>query len=215
MHHCLIDSGVDKWFFYEKLSDYPAEYLENYLQTARELTELFPEAWVTIPDYPDDYQHKLCWKGNETNVDLTLRNIEKFLSVDGVNWLPVIQAEFLNLENFRSTCREVQRTYDPARIAIGTVCKTNNIKFIVRCCQEARRVFPKTWIHAFGPTLKAIRFIQHEINSFDSTAYFMKPNPKLEGERQCKTQLERRRYFDYWLSKLQQITTIPTLGPYM
>lgn len=215
LQHCLIDSGVDKLFFYDKLTDYPTEYLSKYLSTARKLTELFPDAWITIPDYPDDYQHKLCWKDGKTNVDLTLQNIEKFITIDGINWLPVIQSEFLNLKRYQETCREVRMRYNPSRVAVGTVCKTNNIRFIIKCIQETRRRFPTAWIHAFGPTLKAIKFIQHEINSFDSTAYFMKPNPKLLGERQCKTQAERRRYFQYWMKRLAEIVGTPTLQPYL
>jgi hypothetical protein len=214
MKHCLIDSAVDKWFFIDRLNDYPPNYLKEYAKIAKKLTRQFPEAWITIPDYPDDYEHKLCWRNGKTNVDLTLENIERFICIDGVNWLPVLQSEYLNFESFREMCRQVRQKYNPVRLGIGTVCKTQNLKFIQNCIRHARQMFPNAWLHAFGPTLKAVNLIQHEVNSFDSTAYFYKPSGELLGPMKC-TQKERRSYFEHWITKLQRITSIPTLLPYM
>jgi hypothetical protein len=212
--HVLIDCAVDKWFFIERRKDYPKDFLENYAKQAKELSKKFEGCWITIPDYPDDYEHQLCWRDGKDNVDLTFENIERFSKIEGINWIFPLQSRFLDINSFRDACKRM-KDYDPQIIGIGTVCKTNKINFIVKCVKIARKEFPHAWIHAFGPTLKAIKFIFPLINSFDSTAYFIKPNKDLEGPRMCKTMEERRRYFYWWIMKLNKILNKKTLFDYV
>jgi len=106
------------------------------------------------------------------------------------------------------------KEYEPEIIGIGTVCKTNKINFIIKYVKEARKHFPNAWIHAFGPTLKSLKFIFPFINSFDSTSYFMKPSKNLEGQRMCKTMEERIKYFKWWVQKYEKIVGRKTIFDY-
>ena len=187
--HAICDSGVH--FFYENptAKDYPAGYLESYLEKARYLASSFGDkVWVTIPDYPDDYHPGQFGD----NVQKTLENVERFSKITGINWMPTIQSSYRSVSSFEYCCKEFQRMGDFERIAIGTVCKIRDVEFIIRCCRTARKFFPKAWIHAFGPPLNVVPSIRYFVNSFDSAAWTFPRKPHYPS---CKTAEERRKYF--------------------
>jgi len=167
--HAIIDCGVHVFKENPRLSDYPKHFLWRYTQKAEILTHKFRgKVWIVIPDYPDDYHPGQI----RHNIEKTLRNIEEFMSIKGVKWLPVLQSRYRDLLSFYESCERTRHLIgDYPRVAIGTVCKTKKLDFILECCKVARRFFPKSWIHAFGPTLKAVPLITKYINSYDSMSW--------------------------------------------
>ncbi|MCR6691559.1 MAG: hypothetical protein MRT15_04145, partial [archaeon YNP-LCB-003-016] len=173
--HAILDSNVGLFFFHMKLSDYPPKFLERYVDAARSISEIFDgRIFITIPDYPADYyvDGRLTPSAVD-NVERTLRNIERFIGIGGVNWLPVIQSKYMDTFSFIDSCNRLRGIVggDYPQIAIGTICKCRNVKWITYCCKYARKIFPRSWIHAFGLTLKALPHVKRYIDSWDSTAW--------------------------------------------
>jgi len=197
--HAICDSGVHYFYSNPFAIDYPPGYLEEYMKLSRELFSLFGERIsIVIPDYPDDY-----YPGQfRDNVKKTLRNIKIFREAEDLPWVPTIQAKFKDIKTFELCCREISEIDDFETVAIGTVCKVRNVNFIIKCCKMARKYFPNSWIHAFGPPLNAIPYIKYYIDSFDSTAWTF---PRKANNSSCKTAEERRRYFSEYVSRLAQI----------
>ncbi|MCR6691506.1 MAG: hypothetical protein MRT15_03875, partial [archaeon YNP-LCB-003-016] len=69
-------------------------------------------------------------------------------------------------------------------------------------CKYARKIFPRSWIHAFGLTLKALPHVKRYIDSWDSTAWTF---PRTPGRWSCKSMDEAVRYFKEYLSRVSQI----------
>jgi hypothetical protein len=155
------------------------------------------KVWVTIPDYPDDYHPGQFGD----NIAKTLANVERFIEIECVSWLPVIQARFQDIRSFEESCKQLREINDFKRVALGTVCKTRNVKFILDCCRLARRYFPDAWIHAFGPTLSVIGLMRHYVNSFDSSAWTF---PRTPHRASCRSTQEREQYFMEYLSSLRK-----------
>jgi len=172
--HLIVDSGVNKFFKYECRKEYPEWYLKAYPKVARQLTREYGDSvWIVVPDYPDDYRPNRI----PNNAELTLKNIIKFLSeYPDVNWLPVIQARWGEHGDFRRALLKYREVLgNPKRIAIGTLCTTAKLDYALYCCRMARKFFPNSWIHVFGPRITWLKHIKHYINSFDSTAYCKVP----------------------------------------
>jgi hypothetical protein len=205
--HAILDCGVELFKHNPNLRDYPRGFLERWKWTARQLTEVFGDRlWVTIPDYPDDYNPGQFGD----NVEKTLRNIEEFIAVDGVNWLPVIQSRCLDRFSFLESCTRVRELIGSyPRVAVGTVCKTNRLGFIRYCCRVARRCFPKAHIHAFGLTLRALPAVAGVLNSFDSLSYSF---PRGRGRSSCRSLAERRMFFQAYLERVSQILRQPPVA---
>jgi len=205
--HAILDCGVETFFFVRRMRDYPRHFLELYKYRALLATNKFgrERVWVTIPDYPDDYEQRLTWEKGKDNVDKTLENIERFSSVDGVEWIYPVQSRYLDRARFVESCRLVKE-YNPRIIGIGTVCKTRDVKFIHFCVRKAREIFGRhVWIHAFGPTLRALPYIHCYLDSFDSSAQFYL------GGRMVRNRVEREKAFLAWLAKVKAIVDRPVL----
>ena len=203
--HAILDSGVNRIFFNWKRDDYPAWVLNRIAFVAQQLSEIYRgRLWVTIPDYPDDYYPGTV----RDNIDRTLRNIERFLPVEGVEWLPVIQCRYHDIFSFYESCEEVKKLIgeDYPRIAIGTVCKSRKLSFIVNCCKIARKYFPNSHIHAFGLTLKALPKVKDYIDSWDSLAWTY---PRESGGASCKNLSERQKFFYIYLKRIKMLGIEP------
>jgi len=163
--HAILDSGVEI-FKDKRVQEYPKSFLWRYAQWAEIVSHQNKgKVWVTIPDYPDDLNPGQFGD----NVEKTLKNVEEFISREGVEWLPVIQSRYFNRFSFIEGCKKLHHLIgNYPRVAIGTVCKVRNVKYITYCCKVARKFFPKSWIHAFGLTLTALPKVTKYINSFDS-----------------------------------------------
>jgi len=215
--HAIFDCGVEIFHRDPNRTEYPRSFLHQWKHKARHLAEIFGDhLWVTIPDHPDDYH--MQFKG--ANVEKTLRNVEEFLTVDGVNWLVPLQSQFLNPFSFAESCQRTKELIgDYPRIAIGTVCKTRNLKFIAYCCRMARRIFPDSHIHAFGLTLRALPRVipllsswdslaadpggrRLWLDSWDSDAYTF---PRGQGRGSCKNEKERVLFFYAYIQRIKEI----------
>jgi len=172
--HIIVDSSVNKFFKYMKLKDYPRWYLEVYPKLAKKLTAKYGDrVWVVIPDYPDDYRENRI----EDNTEKTLENVVAFIEkCPDVNWLPVIQARFLDIMAFRRACKMYREVLgDYPRIAIGTLCTRAPEDYAKFCVMATRQFFPRSWIHVFGPNVRWLRFMKYYVNSIDTVAYYKPP----------------------------------------
>jgi len=199
--HAILDTGVELFFDKLRLRGYPKWFLTMWRDLAKRLSKLFEgKLWVVIPDVPSDY-HPSDWS-NGLNVELTLKNVEDFASIDGVDWVVVVQSRFDDLLSYYSSLKRTKEIVgDYPRIAIGTVCKTRNLRFIIEVCKATRTWFPKSHVHAFGLTLTALPMVAKYIDSWDSLAYTF---PRERGGRSCKTQAERAEYFEKYLERVEQ-----------
>lgn len=217
--HAILDCGVGIFKHDPSLTEYPPGFLSYWKRLAKYLTSIFKDRiWITIPDYPDDYNPGQFGD----NVSKTLKNVEEFIKIDGVNWLVVIQSRYLDKRSFLQSCKMTKELVgDYPRIAIGTVCKTNNIDFIEYCCRTARKFFPRSHIHAFGLTLRALprvcRYLPGSdssvadtgrsawrralLDSFDSMSYTFPRGPG----RSCKNMSERIAYFYAYIKRVNEI----------
>jgi len=194
--HAIIDSGVE--IFAKGAKDYPPGFMLRYEHKAVQWSQIYGDkVWFVIPDYPDGYRNNPI----ENNVEKTLKNIEHFSKIGGVKWVYPIQSDYMSLESFHYSCHQVQK-YRPEIVAIGTVCKTRNVDFILKCCRMARNHFPNAWIHAFGPTLRALPKILPYIDSWDSCAFF---TSRKSGERMAKTVQQRYEYYLNYLRRVDEI----------
>jgi len=195
--HAIMDSNVGLFFHHRGLPEYPHGFFWLYEHYAKWLSKRF-NLWVVTPDYPDDYNPGSLGD----NVSRTLANIEKFMEVKGVEWLPVIQSRFMDTFSFIDSCWRVKELIgDHPRVAIGTVCKSRSLRWIVYCCKYARRVFPNAWIHAFGLTLGALPRVKKFIDSWDSMAWTFPRTPWLSP---YKTKMEAREYFEAYLRRARE-----------
>lgn len=220
--HAILDCGVEIFKKHKNLKDYPKSFLWRYTQRAEIVSNKFHgKVWVTIPDYPDD----ICPGMFGDNIERTLRNIEEFIKYEGVEWLPVLQTQYLNLLRFYEACNRLHSLIgDYPRVAIGTVCKTRRHSFIVECCRIARKVFPESWIHGFGLTLDVLPKVAKYINSFDSLAcYFprtsfkewsaatgLKPFPNV-SPNSSRSEVARF-FFEAYLKRLEEIKSQVIFG---
>jgi hypothetical protein len=204
--HAILDCGVS--IFAKGNDDYPEGFFEDYCNFAQEMTQVYGERlWTVIPDYPDDEilpnskRHHI-----PHNVRKTLLNVERYHVVEGVNWVYPLQSSYLNLQSFHDGCHQIMK-FNPQRVAIGTVCKTQNIEFIEKCVRMARQHFPFQHIHAFGPTLSSLFAILPYIDSWDSTAwdYRCRMETTRRGQKIPFTNEIRKKYLEDYLAKIKVI----------
>ena len=202
-NHAIADCGV-LIFHDNNVKEYPRYFLEEWKYHAKILSDMYgvDRVWCTIPDYPDDYNPGQFGD----NVGMTLRNVEDFITIDGVNWIISLQSRFLDLDSFEKGCETVKEKYgNYPRLAIGTVCKTNNLKFIKECCLMARECFPKSKLHAFGMTLRSYPHVCHVIDSWDSMAWTF---PRVSGRGSAKNKTERIQFFYDYLERVKELEEI-------
>lgn len=205
--HAILDCGVS---FFQKnpdAKDYPEWFKREYVRLAKELSLLFGDKiWVVIPDYPDDYHPGQFGD----NVEKTIKNIEEFVSIDGVNWVPVVQSRYMNRKSFLYSCLQLRNLLgEYPRIAIGSICKVRSPFFAEYCCKTARAFFPDSWIHAFGLSLRALPLVHDQINSFDSLAYTF---PRTPGRSSARNKNERMKNFSEYVSRVQEIVSRNSSG---
>ncbi len=72
----IIDSGVEI-FRDPSIKDYPSNHFEKLVRLYKRVKNICRDCnvYVTIPDYPDDYNPKALWINNKTNIERTLDNI--------------------------------------------------------------------------------------------------------------------------------------------
>lgn len=200
--HAILDSGVEYFKFNPNVKEYPSGFLNKWKNLAIYLSSIFKDKlWITIPDYPDDFNPGQFGD----NVTKTIKNIEEFIKIKDVNWLPVVQSKFLDKFSYLHSLQKAKQIIgDYPQIAIGTVCKTNNLEFIEYCCKATRKYFKHSKIHAFGLTLSALPKVKQYIDSFDSTAYTF-PRKSINKNWSAKTKEERKEYFIKYVERVNEI----------
>ena len=199
--HAIADSGV-MIFVHEDITEYPQGFLREWKYKAKLLTDIYGEDRIScvIPDYPDDYNPGQFGD----NVEKTISNIEDFISVDGPKWVVSLQSRYLDKFSFLKAVQEVKDLLGHyPNLAIGTVCKCNRIEFIKYCCDVARQHFPKSWLHAFGLTLRALPHVNETLDSWDSMAWTF---PRKPGGRSHRGG-EEVEYFDAYVNRIAEIMT--------
>ena len=223
--HAILDCGVEFFKTNPDAKEYPRHFLALWKYRAQWMTDIFGDRlWVTIPDYPDDY-HPGQFKDN---IGMTLRNVEEFIQYDGINWIVTIQSRFQDHLSFYQSLQKTKEIVgDYPRIAIGTVCKSRNKKFIVECVKAARKHFPNSHIHAFGPTLSCITEIKPYLDSFDSMAWcYPRKNFKTWSEETglkpfpnahplCMSEKGRHANKIFWTSYLKRLNELGIIADFM
>jgi len=210
----LLDAGICPLFERQNKGEYPKNFLDNYhyyaLQFARKIRENNPNLesiWVVIPDYPADLPNNLL----SNNVEKTVKNWLRFKDIDTkglFEWMPSLQAKRKDFESFKFSIEKFKEIFgeDYPIVAIGSVCKWKDVRLIEAYCKIAREELPNQWIHAFGPTVKALPYIWRYINSFDSiTTIFHVRNSKgaMDVWKRYVKKFERLEYYGSLLRVLR------------
>ncbi len=195
--HAILDCGIS--IFHGENMDYPEGFHDKYHAIAKGLKN----GWAVIPDVPDDHHPQ------ENNIERTIRTVQQYTDQrHGVDWVPVLQSKVNDINSFRWGISEVKRLgldlYN-VRLGIGTVCKVNDLSFIRRCAQVARREYPDSHIHMFGLTLRALPRVIDLVNSWDSMAYTF---PRETGGHSAKNKKERVEYWRKYLKRINEL--LPT-----
>ena len=183
--HEIVDIGI-----YDLLQE-PHRHSEEKLQ---KWTEISTEGWKVVPDCPDLHGEfgKLI---DFDNVEYSWDLLTEYYDPKDKSQLPVIQSHYEQLSSFKEYITRFKDVYgEPDKIAIGSICKSNNNDIAIQMLKIARREFPNSWIHAFGLRFRQFRRAYKLIDSFDSTSWTF---PRQSGHS-CKNKEERIQYFwDY------------------
>ncbi len=197
--HAILDAGVELFLRNPNVSDYPSLFLERYKRLAVQLTSAMKgRLWVAVPDFPDDYHPGQAGD----NIGKTLSKIREFVPLPNVEWMPVLQSRYLDRLSFYESCARTREVVgDYPRLGIGTVCKTHNQEFILECCRIARKFFPSSRLHAFGPSLSVVPKIAPFIDSWDSSAWTF---PRARGRTSANTS-EYPEFFAAYLERIRRL----------
>jgi len=213
----IIDSGVEI-FRDPNIKDYPPNHMDYLVELYKRVLRTISgaEVYVTVPDYPDDYNPKSLWIEGKTNIERTLDNIKYALqSYSEVNWLIPVQGHYRNPKSVIYALELYQKYDVPLNdfIALANLCVENRVSVIreqVRLTVQwlYRSGHYSTRIHIFGSDMRAIETIHKEIFSFDSTAW---TKPRGKGGYSAKNEKERIYLFITWIHKYADIIELPYL----
>jgi len=219
----IIDSGVEM-FRNPNIKEYPGgpeKWVRHLIRLYIKVREYgVREAYIIIPDYPDDYvdswgrEHNL-WINGKTNVDRTIENIQYVVKHYGkYPWIVPIQGYYMCPSSIGET---IERLWSLGildeynYVAIANLCTTRNIQITEKTVRTAHMKLRNHKIHVFGPSIIAVSRIYRYIHSFDSVA-FSRPVGSLRkrGYRwSCKNERERELYFRAWIDTVMNKYRIP------
>jgi len=172
----IIDSGIEI-FRDPNVKDYPKDIEYRLVRSYNKAVQFCSNTYITVPDYCDDHHPKSLWINEKiTNIERTVKNVEYYTSKYDFNWLIPIQGHYKKPE----TVFRCLNLYDKIDIfekyryfAVGMLCIENDKKIIQKTLSNVREILPhkKYKIHVFGLKLKALKYVSHLINSFDSMAW--------------------------------------------
>lgn len=215
--HEIVDIGI-----YDLLKP-PYHYSEERLEKWKELKT---EGWKVVPDFPDisnefniDPFRELFDTLPVTPTTIKTFNFLRNNVIDSTRYswellttlydptdehqLPVIQSSYGDLNSLKRYCNDFREKYgEPEKIAIGSVCKLNNVKKSTELIKECRNQFPNAWIHVFGLRLNHLRHVYKYIDSYDSTAWTF---PRQSGRPSCRNYKERIQYFWEYIDRVNEI----------
>ena len=171
----IIDSSIEI-FRNPLIKDYPIDIEYKLTRQYRKIRDFISNVWITIPDYCDDYHPRNLWINDKiTNIERTVKNVVYYTSKYDFNWLIPIQGWYKDPESvFRCL-----KHYDILNIldaynyfGVANLCVEPNIKIIRKTVINVRSILSKKQkIHIFGLKIKALKYISHLIDSFDSMAW--------------------------------------------
>jgi hypothetical protein len=213
----IIDSGVYSVFSRLSLSEYPGGYIRWIHKAATwwyKIKATVPETYVTVPDYPADYQHNIV----ADNIEKTIRNIEYAVKqYPQIKWIIPIQGRHNDILSLIKTFEYVSNlgildTYD--YIAIANVCTSKDPKFIhdsvALIHKRAKHLEKKKGkmikIHIFGPAINTWKLIAPYADSADTivTNYWCLP---IFG-KMCTRREEKLKAWEMFLSRVKEVETI-------
>lgn len=193
--HEIVDSGI-----YDLLKK-PHQYSYKKLQSWKDLQT---PGWKTVPDCPDihgEFEIEVDFDPQEYSWDLLLQLYDLF----NPSHLPVVQGKYNDVHSYREYCSRFIREFGrPEKIAVGTVCKSDNILITEEIAKLTRKFFPKSWIHLFGLRLHHLRRVWMYINSYDSCSWTWPRNNK-SGDLQRPQATNKEQKIQYFYEYVQQI----------
>jgi hypothetical protein len=198
----IVDSGIEIFRDLE-IKDYPVGHIGNLITLWRFAQRMAHEAYVTVPDYCDDYHPQSLWIGDRTNIERTVDNVVKYTSLyPDVNWLIPIQGHNRDPDSLNQSIDLLESagiTEKYGYFAVGNLCVEPDTSIIYDALKIVRERLPDKRIHAFGLKLKALEKARAYIDSMDSFAWTR--HVKLHGAPSAKTTKDRIEYFRLWLNR--------------
>jgi len=202
----IIDSGIeifrDPW-----VKDYPYGHINKLIGIWRFVKGMVKEAYVSVPDYCDDYNPGSLWSGDKTNIERTVDNVVKYTSMyPEVNWLIPIQGHNKDPYSLNRSIDLLESAgiidkYD--YFAVGNLCVEPDTSIIYDALMIARKRLPDKRLHAFGLKLKALEKVRAFIDSMDSFAWTR--NVRFPGVPSAQTKKDRIEYFRLWMNRYNSI----------
>jgi hypothetical protein len=160
---------------------------------------LKPNGWKVVPDCPD-LKGEFGQPIEFDSVEYSWRLLTNFFNTNNDTHIPVLQCEYGNLITLQQFAKDFKTKYGEfERIAIGTLCRINNVYISEAACKMIRRMFPHSWIHVFGMRIHHLRRCWKYIDSFDSSAWTF---PREPGHS-AKNIEERREYFRKYVERIE------------
>ena len=227
----IIDSGVEI-FRDRDVRDYPGGFrgwiekrlvplykrVNNILNGWR--TGLEAEVYVTIPDYPDDYNPGSLWEDEQrTNIERTLDSIDYAISNYGVvPWLVPVQGHYEQPESILDSLEELEAIgalrwarRNTKYLAIANLCVSRKCSTIEKTVSLARlwlnqHGYTDLRLHVFGPAVNCVKRIASIIDSWDSTAW---TRPRAPNGSSAYNSTERTYLFLTWIHKYADLIELP------
>ncbi|MCY3411219.1 MAG: hypothetical protein INQ03_06220 [Candidatus Heimdallarchaeota archaeon] len=143
-------------------------------------------------------------KSDIDNVEYSKELLLKNYHEEDRHHLPVIQGYYDDVASFKNYLDWFLKEFNnPSKLALGTMCKSSNKKFVQDVVSHIRRKLPNTWIHAFGLRMYHLPNIWGLINSWDSMSWTF---PRTSGRSSCKNLEERNQFFKDYLYTIRRNT---------
>jgi len=158
--------------------------------------------WKVVPDAPD-ITGEFGVEVDYDNVKYTFELLRELYDPDDPTHLPVLQSRYQDINSLRDSILKFKKLYGVVdKLGIGSVCRANNIKFVVRAIRMIRRAFPNTHLHVFGLRFHHLRRVYYYVDSYDTTAWTF---PRTGGRPSCKNKKECTEYFYEYLRCLESL----------
>jgi len=205
----IIDSGVEI-FRDPSVKDYPRGWFTRLINLYGIVKSYVDEVYVTVPDFPDDYNPRSLWIDGKTNIERTVDNIVYALDHYGfVNWLIPVQGhnrDPRSIERSVGLLEEAGVLQKKDYYAIANLCVEPRTDIIAKTVSIARGLLPNKKIHVFGIKLEALKYVGHLIDSFDSFAWTRPVTRRIIKKRHSyRTKEEAILFFEKWVRRLDEI----------